>query len=153
MSLLPSVLLQVCSTSNNTCRWQREIFSGIACGNDFINVRTQHVYLNMWAKLNDALLNLVHQETQGNRLGEQIQSSATYHQSSSRLQKILTCGICCFIAALKSKNIGFCWAVQKVKSTFDWSIAVQIGINMHSWYIINTCICDPLSEFKLLSSS
>ena len=27
------------------------------------------------------------------------------------------------------------WAVQKVKSAFDWSIAVQFGINLHSWYI------------------
>ena len=30
------------------------------------------------ANLNDALLNLVHQETQINRLGEQAQPSATY---------------------------------------------------------------------------
>ena len=30
------------------------------------------------ANLNDALLNLVHQETQINRLGEQTQPSATY---------------------------------------------------------------------------
>ena len=30
------------------------------------------------ANLNDALLNLVHQETQSNRLGEQAQPSATY---------------------------------------------------------------------------
>lgn len=29
-------------------------------------------------KANDALLNLVHQETQINRLGEQVQPSATY---------------------------------------------------------------------------
>ena len=26
-------------------------------------------------------------------------------------------------------------AMQNVKSAFDWSIAVQFGINLHSWYI------------------
>ena len=24
---------------------------------------------------------------------------------------------------------------EKVKSTFDWSIAMQVGISLHSWYI------------------
>ena len=25
--------------------------------------------------------------------------------------------------------------MQEVKSAFDWSIAVQFGINLHSWYV------------------
>ena len=38
------------------------------------------------ANLSDALLNLVHQETQSNRLSEQVQPSATYWQFSARLR-------------------------------------------------------------------
>ena len=40
----------------------------------------------MQASLNDVLLNLIYQETQDNQLGEQIQPSVTYRQSSARLR-------------------------------------------------------------------
>ena len=39
-----------------------------------------------WDSTNDALLDLVHQETQSNQLAKQAQPSATYWQFSTRLR-------------------------------------------------------------------
>ena len=141
------------------------------------------------ANLNDALLNLVHQQAQSNWLGGQAQPSATYRQSSTRfwwtenfegvamavllqlwsrrssnfLQQFTrraanTCTTfcCCFLSHLNCLqrrchvatssqppevllltnqiriSLFARWTVQKVKSAFDWSIAMQFGINLHS---------------------
>ena len=140
---------------------------------------------SMWSgtgNLNDVLLNLAHQETQNNQIGELAQPSATYWPLSARfrwtekfegvamavLLQFEVKGVAIFInnsqgeQLIQPSVVAFfhIWIVYntvakssqlpavllltnqiqislfaqlscaKIKSAFDWSIAVQFGINL-----------------------
>ena len=138
----------MCSTSNNTCRWQRVMFFlvYVACGNHFI-IGTIQFHCSFKCNMHDLtckqiwtmLCSISHSPP---NTGQSARRTDTFfcHLLVILLQtavtwKILKCGNGHFIAAWSQRSGDFCWAMQKVKSTFDWSIAVQFGINVHSWYI------------------